>query len=213
MAALVPGTNRRPLCVSSSALVPVDVMIDLETLGTKPGSVVLSIGAVACQEGLEFTFYKQIDLRDSLYAGLEADPDTLSWWRKLNREAWLASTKRLEGVGDGLDTLKYVLEMFSDWLQDLRKGPDSAPTGRTLRLWGDAASFDLTLLSCAYRAAGVAVPWLYTEEACYRTLRAVLNSPKPASKLQHDALGDAQAQMVHLQEMLKVFAGLTGGAP
>lgn len=183
-----------------------DVMIDLETLGTVPGSVVLSIGA-ACSDSNTESFYDKIDIRDSLYAGLTADPATLKWWSQQSREAWLESTKvvPVPGEQDGQDTLRSRLGRFTAWLEVLRKGPDHSATGRKLRLWGDAASFDLVLLACAYRAANMPVPWKYTEEHCYRTLRQILKSDKPASKLQHDALGDARAQLLHLQELLKML--------
>lgn len=182
----------------------VDVMVDLETLGTTPGSVVLSVGAVAhAVPGGEF--YGKIDLRDSLHAGLTVDPDTMAWWRQQSQEAWRASAAASEDASLGL---RYVLGRFADWLSELRKGSSATATGAKLRLWGDSAAFDLVLLASAYRAAGKVVPWDYREECCYRTLRTLLNSEKPRSKVQHDGLSDAVAQMAHLQEMLTTF-----GAP
>lgn len=184
----------------------VDVMIDLETLGTAPGSVVLSIGAVAETA----TFHGKIDLRDSLHAGLTVDPDTMSWWRKQAASVWRDTAQAGEDPDLGL---RNVLGRFAEWLADLRKGDASSPTGAKLRLWGDSAAFDLGLLGCAYRAAGVVVPWDYREESCYRTLRNVLNSEKPRSKVQHDGLSDARAQFAHLQDMLTVLrnAGVSHG--
>jgi hypothetical protein len=47
-----------------------NVMIDIETLGTRPGSVILSIGA--CRfgaDGIGEEFYRAIDVLDSLMAG------------------------------------------------------------------------------------------------------------------------------------------------
>ncbi len=177
----------------------VDVMIDLETLGTTPGSVVLSIGGVT-SNGAEF--HGKIDLRDSLHAGLTVDPDTMSWWRKQPASVWRETARAGEEPSLGL---RFVLGSFADWLALLRQGDAKAATGAKLRLWGDSAAFDLSLLACAYRAAGVAVPWDYREEHCYRTLRNVLGSEKPRSKVQHDGLSDAKAQMTHLQEMLTIM--------
>lgn len=174
-------------------MTPIDIMIDLETLGTTPGSVVLSIGAVASEKTGDF--YVKIDLRDSLHLGLTVDPDTMSWWRKQSRDAWLASTTGDAGVYP-------MLSAFTKWLEDLRKGAAEQATGNALRLWGDASSFDLTLLACVYRAAGMPVPWNYREEFDYRTLRTLMGSEKPRSKVQHDGLSDAIAQLVHLQAML-----------
>lgn len=179
----------------------VDVMVDLETLGTTPGSVVLSIGAVANDPGRgQNAFLTKIDIRDSLHAGLTVDPDTMSWWRKQDREAWLSSTNASTSNSDG--AIREGLTQFAYWLAALRAGPDTAATGAALRIWGDASSFDLTLLACVYRAVSLPVPWNYTEEFDYRTLRTLMDSKKPRSKLQHDGLSDAIAQMSHLQELL-----------
>ena len=171
----------------------IDIMLDLETIGTRPGSVVLAIGAVPSEGD---PFYRKIDLRDSLYLGLTLDVDTMSWWRKQAREAWLSST-------DATVSLEFALIDFDEWLLAARKGSDAQTTGNKIRLWGDAASFDCVLLKGVYTAAGKHAPWNYTEEFCYRTLRTLLGSEKPRAKLQHDALSDARAQLFHLQEMLK----------
>ena len=184
----------------------VDVMIDLETLGTAPGSVVLSIGAVARPnwqnaDGLPYPLdfletLIRIDMRDSIFYGLSVDPDTMSWWRKQAREAWESSISAADAL-----PLSRALETFRDWLDKLRAAGEGV-TGSKLRLWGDSAAFDLVLLACAYRAAKLPVPWTYQEEYDYRTVRNLRRSEKPRSKLQHDGLSDARAQMDHLQRLL-----------
>lgn len=171
----------------------IEVMIDLETLGTQPGSVVMSVGAVASNDAV---YLQPVSIKDQLYAGLTVDPSTLAWWKQQSREAWEVSSS-------GRAALSESLADFANWLMDLRRGSENSATGEKLRLWGDSASFDLTLLTCVYRAANVPVPWNYREECCYRTLRNVLSSEKPAAKLQHDALSDARAQMEHLMQMLQ----------
>lgn len=177
----------------------VDVMIDLETLGTDPGSVILSIGAI-CVPGPEVDryeqFYTRIDPLDALYRGLSIDPKTVEWWRNQSQTAWRASV-----LGGG--SLEGALDAFSLWLEKLRAGQESAATGVSLRLWGDSAAFDLGLLKAAYKVSGLPVPWHYREEYCYRTLRQLKNSDKPKAKLQHDALSDAKAQLEHLRELLE----------
>lgn len=180
----------------------IDVMIDLETLGTTPGSVVLSIGAAASDSYTgpdDLNFHGKIDVRDSLHAGLTVDPDTMSWWRKQPADVWRETVQAGEDPDLGL---RSVLGRFTEWLATLRKGDPQSKTGAKLRLWGDSASFDLGLLAAACRAAGQPQPWSYQEEYCYRTLRNVLESEKPRSKTQHDGLSDAQAQLAHLQMML-----------
>ena len=60
------------------------IMVDLETLGTAPGSVILSIGAVRfdVEKGLLDEFYVNIDVESSQRLGLTIDGDTVMWWLK-----------------------------------------------------------------------------------------------------------------------------------
>lgn len=178
----------------------IDVMIDIETLGTQPGSVITQIAAVA--HGADYDFVQKIAVSSALRYKLSVDADTLSWWNKQSEEAWNAATLGGEPLG-------LVLKSFADFLAKLRKGSDESATGRTLRVWGDGANFDITLLECAYRACSLPIPWVYKEVNCYRTLRNVLDSKKPAAKVAHDALSDARAQCVHLREMLATIKDST----
>ncbi len=59
-----------------------NVMIDLETLGTRPGSVILSIGAVEFDRdlGLGREFYVELNQASSITAGLTTDDATVDWW-------------------------------------------------------------------------------------------------------------------------------------
>lgn len=66
------------------------VMVDLETLGTKPGSVILSIGAVTFdldgsgRDGR--TFYQRVNIQSCLDAGMTVDGDTVEWWFHPDRD-------------------------------------------------------------------------------------------------------------------------------
>jgi DNA polymerase III epsilon subunit-like protein len=59
-----------------------DVMVDLETLGTVAGCVVLSIGAVGFDmDGLDETgFHLTVNRESCEEAMLFVDPDTEAWW-------------------------------------------------------------------------------------------------------------------------------------
>src|SRR5574343_1015953 len=66
------------------------VMVDLETLGTRPGSAILSIAAVEfdlSDYSLAREFYIEIDRHDSERAGFLIQEDTLAWWAKQSPEA------------------------------------------------------------------------------------------------------------------------------
>ena len=67
-----------------------DVMIDIETLGTDPGSVILSIGAVEFDLKTGKTgeeFYQWIDLESSSNKGFSVSAGTIKWWMMQNKKA------------------------------------------------------------------------------------------------------------------------------
>lgn len=170
----------------------VDIMIDLETLGTAPGSVILSIGAAASDAA---DFFGPISLSASLYAGFTVDPETMTWWRKQSELVWSNQTK---GTTSPIQTLA----AFKSWIQSIRNGAPDAEAGNRIRVWGDGATFDCVLLEEAYRRVGLACPWSYQEVYCYRTLRQLKDSKKPIPKEHHNALSDAKTQLAHLKELL-----------
>lgn len=169
----------------------VDVMIDIETLGTVPGSVILSIGASAVAPDYEAACERKISIASALHAGLKIDEDTLAWWRKQDVRAWNAST-------NGQEDIDNALAAFWRWFDEQRKWGD------VLRVWGDGAIFDMGLIEAAYRVVGGKPPWKYGEVHCYRTLRQLMNSPKPklSDGEKHTALADARSQMIQLQQLL-----------
>ena len=76
-------------------------------------------------------------------------------------------------------------------------------------LWGNGASFDNIILANLYEAAarynyGLAAPWHFTKDRCYRTMKNLPNAPL----LQrvgtfHNPLDDARTQAIHLQQIFK----------
>jgi len=173
------------------------IMIDLETLGTQPGSIILSIGAVRFDltHGITGEFYTNIDVEDSQRHGLTLTASTVVWWMTQSDEARkaLASAKR---------PLRDALERFTKWArpEDFRNAPIMFPIDE---LWGNGSDFDNALLASAYKAAGLGVPWSYRANRCYRTMWSMFPEvpfEKPATA--HNALEDARAQAIHLQRIL-----------
>lgn len=162
------------------------VMVDLETLGTAPGCVILSVGAVEFDPvvGLGREFYGVIHTKSCTDAGLFIDPDTKAWWDKQNAEA----RKVLEQADDeesGAE-LSSVLEEFDAWL----------PKGALV--WGNGADFDNPILSAAYKAIGSKQPWGSWNGRCYRTLKSMYPAIKMVREgTYHNALSDAISQAKH----------------
>jgi DNA polymerase III epsilon subunit-like protein len=179
----------------------VEVMIDLETMGTDPYSPILAIGAVRFIAD-ETTypmppFYQAITLESCLEVGLRSKADTILWWMKQSSEA-----KRVFEDPQAV-SLPLALDAFTDWWG-----------ARPDRPWGNSASFDLGLLRDAYKACGKTAPWLqstygFANERCYRTLKSLPGME--AFKLQrkgthHNALDDAISQAHHCRNMLMYLA-------
>ncbi len=170
----------------------VDVMIDIETLGTRPGCCILSIAAVpfSLTAPLE-SFYERISIDSCIAAGLTVDDNTVAWWKKQDPVA-------MEEAFSGTAPIAEVLQRLNDYLATLG----------TVRVWGNGASFDVPLLEAALSACSMKPKWSYTNSLCYRTLKNLfpfLRQPAPTMK--HNALADAKAQAVHAEKLLKIITG------
>lgn len=157
------------------------VMLDLETLGTKPGCVIRSIGAVAFDPAAEIlgaAFYANLDRASCAAAGLTVDPDTEAWWARQSPQARARLEPDQRPLGEALDGF----DAF--WRQ-----------ANALQIWGHGASFDAPILEAAYRALGRRTPWSYANCRDTRTLYELADvAPDRADGLHHDALDDAKTQ-------------------
>ena len=172
-------------------------MLDLETLGTSAGAVVLSLGACKfdpLQVGVHGPyFHETIRVKTSLAAGLTIDGDTLKWWLDQSEEARRAAFK-------GEFSLTEALEHFNSWLREFGETKE-------LAVWGNGATFDNVLLRAAYDAAKLKPAWHFRGDKCYRTVINLLpEARRPAWErvgTHHNALDDAITQAVYLQKVYK----------
>jgi len=179
------------------------IMVDLETLGVKPGSVIVSIGAVVFDpktRQLGNTYYQVISLDSAMCEGLTVDPGTVQWW--------MSQSEPARAVFQDISALPLdiALVQFSCWVADQR-GDDE------FCLWGNGANFDNVLLRSAFQAVDIEPSWSPFEDRCYRTLKNLL----PHVKLQrggthHNALDDACTQARHAIELLCAMEKITEGA-
>lgn len=170
-----------------------DVMLDLETLGTEPFAPILSIGACTFHLGdvtgepITDTFYQAIDIESSLKLGMRPSGATLKWWMNQSEDA------RSVFQDPAACSLPDALDAFTDWVNS-----------RPVQVWGNSARFDCGLLAAAYRACSKELPWQFWNERCYRTMK---NLPGASSvSLQrmgthHNALDDAMSQADHLRSI------------
>ncbi|KKL76021.1 hypothetical protein LCGC14_2049070 [marine sediment metagenome] len=170
-----------------------DVMIDIETLGGAPRAMIMSIGAVKFEiEALEpyDTFYTNVTLDGQMR---EIHADTVRWWLQ---QSGAARESLFVGLELGLKESLYELAGFV-------KGAD--------RVWANGTTFDLVILSDAYKQLSIPVPWSYSQEMCLRPIRffgEVLGLSYSSFKADylgtlHNALDDARLQTIYLLSVLR----------
>ena len=168
------------------------VMVDLETMGTRPDAPIIAIGAVAFDaKAIHNEFYVVVDLADSVAKGAVMDPSTVLWWMKQSDEA--RSEFEREGRALGL-----ALGMFREWIGAYDVSG----------VWGNGASFDNVILSEAYRRMGNDAPWPFWKDRCYRTMKSISPVPMERGGTHHNALDDARSQAIHLQMISKEMGGV-----
>jgi hypothetical protein len=177
---------------------PLDTMIDLETMSTAPDAAVVAIGAVKFdrkrpwRECVSDRFYTNVSLEDAMRHGGRVGGDTVVWWLGQSE----AARKRLTETAPVkvLDALR----AFSAWL-----GKDNEA------VWGNGSDFDNVVLHRTYyRTRGAAdCPWTHRANRCYRTFRAErgrgVEMPTDLGLLAHYAVDDAAWQAMHLVKIME----------
>ncbi|CAM6783240.1 Exodeoxyribonuclease VIII-like protein [Leclercia adecarboxylata] len=173
------------------------LMVDLETMGKKPGAPIVSVGAVffdpaTGKAGAEF--YQVINLESSMSFGARPDASTILWWLKQSPEA------RSAILVDDTVGLVEALEQFLDFVAE-----NAANGSKTVQLWGNGSSFDCSLLEAAFELADTPFPIPHWN---YRDVRTVvelgeavgLNSRYeiPFEGDKHNALADARHQVKYV---------------
>lgn len=166
------------------------VMVDLETLSSKPTAAILSIGAVRFsfeEKALREDLYMVLDVGNCVDKGLRVDVDTIIWWMKQSDEA----RKVFFEKGYYLNVALLRLANF------IKQVPDT-------KVWGNGATFDNAILRNAYEVTGLVVPWSYKDDCCYRTMRTRFfpeaRCIMGVGGVKHNALDDARSQAKTLVE-------------
>jgi len=165
----------------------INVMVDLETMARCTNAVMCSIGAVkfTLEGEILDTFYCTVDAKDCKRYGLVIEEETLNWWRQQPKSVLQ------ELLRDNLPLTEALIK-FSAWF-----GRESLPT------WGNGVAFDNVILRNAYEAAGLTPPWIWWDDRCYRTMKAIIEVPPPKREgTHHNALDDAMFQAKHLQMIM-----------
>lgn len=180
-----------------------NVMIDLETLSTAPDAAIMSIGAVIFDPAtgeLGDKFHMRVDFKEAVGSG-RVDTDTLKWWIGQSEEAG-------KDVTSGTATPLEVLQAFTEFL------PDDAV------VWGNGATFDVTILASAYtRITNAVAPWKFSNVRDCRTVEDMATGICERSEFEregihHQALDDAIYQAEYISGMwMKLVDGRVTEAP
>lgn len=165
-----------------------NVMLDLETWGTRPGCAIRSVGAVTFDPYGTSTgdeFYLNIDDASCASAKLHKDPDTVRWWSQQSREAQ-------DSLLRDPVPLRKVAVAFCGWWRK----------SRGIFLWGQGANFDGVLWEHALRAVDHAPPWRFYDTRDTRTAYDMGQFDSRTIKRRgtyHNALDDAKHQVACVQ--------------
>jgi hypothetical protein len=165
--------------------------LDIETVGTKPGCAIVSIGAVSFNASgvTRNTYYKELSVKSQLALDLRMNPETLAWWLEQSIAAQTSLRTALTGGAE----LGEALDEFSLWYR--QQGFNA--------VWARGASFDFAILATAAQRARRELPWKFWEERCQRTLTALFPEVPQPLRLgtYHNALDDAGNQAQHIVDI------------
>lgn len=158
-------------------------MIDLETLGTKPGAAIKQIGWALFNEELQepviLSGLIHLDLQNCLDCGLVTDASTIEWWLEQGKEARDSMTKPGIKLSKALDELDTVWRIVG-----------------ASQVWAKPPGFDIAILDVAYRKLGRTAPWPHNKVRCMRTLLDLVPKgktfkPVVAHNAEHDSIAQA----------------------
>jgi hypothetical protein len=165
-----------------------DLMIDIETLGTGPTATILTIAAQVFDplgEGFpqHRHFYARVDTDSQ--PNRTMDNSTLEWWAQQPEIA-----KNEAFSEEGRVHLASCLESLGKLIWQANK------------IWANGPTFDMNILEHAFKEAGQNLPWMFYNVRDARTVYALypdLSIPPTT----HHALEDCRRQITMLQNTLK----------
>lgn len=170
----------------------VNVVVDLETASFRPDGAIIAIGAVIAGNP-DSKFFQTISLANCTAIGRHVDMEVMQWWQTQPEHLWA----RMFG---GTHTLKDVLVEFNNWLKQVCPDPEY------LRIWGNGAMFDNTLLVESANAVQVDMHWNYRSHMCYKTIRTLYRKTfdawlkaNPFEGTPHDPVADARHEAKFLE--------------
>ena len=174
-----------------------DAMIDIETLGTVSGNIILSIGYLEFDPRGKDDFLSllgngrnhiyQLDVTEQLDLGYTIDPETQEWWGKQSQEAQdrVFNTPPNTTFPDALTKLQSLLENVDD-------------------VWS-YGPMDFGMLEYGSRKETGKPLFFYRKWNDLRTLTKLMDfkwGDKPAGMVAHDPVHDCAWQALAVQKLM-----------
>lgn len=184
----------------------VDIMVDIETLGTTSDSTIFQIAAIA----FDITSGVRLDNFDRI-ADIEkndvmtVDGSTIKWWVDTDKELFAELLSR------GRSSSDQVLREFHRWLLDF------TDDWKPVYLWGNGILFDNKMIQHQFNKLGLHYPIHYKNDRDVRTIvdLACMKSGMKEKELkegiykvdlvEHDALDDVVWQIDLVRTCYKIL--------
>jgi len=166
--------------------------IDIETLGTKPDTVVLTIGGIKfdphADDGLHSEFYYRLDADEQIQNGRSVLDSTLDWWSKQDKSVYEEAMSV-----DNRTPVPGVLKALNKWLVGVDK------------IWCQGPLFDIGILQNLYAEMDLHHNWPFYIIRDSRTLFGLMDKDprKEIDFAAHNALADAIVQSLCIQKVYK----------
>jgi len=174
-----------------------DLMLDLETMGTEMDAVIVQIGACYFERSFGHIlgeFLINVDMNSCIDWGLSISPSTVWWWKKQSKEAQ-----------DALKTPEPV--KLEDAVEAFRAFTQENDSGHNCFLWCHP-NFDEPILKNAFNACGTNFPFKYYAVRDVRTavdLSGIDISEVVQNGTHHNALDDCKYQARLVSESFKII--------
>lgn len=168
------------------------IMLDLETLSTRPEAVVLTLGAIKFSpwdgdvdqgQGL----YIKPNVDEQLHMNRHVQDETVAWWSQQSEDV----REEAMGMDDriGIDAMLDQLNRFLVGVDDI---------------WCQGPAFDIVILENLYRQMQRPTPWQFWQIRDSRTLFGVHGDPREKGRAgAHNALIDCYYQARAVQQVYK----------
>ena len=180
-----------------------NIMIDVETLSTKTNAAIIEIAAVEFNKlsgEIGDTF--NVIIRPSEWGknNRDVDGETVLWWMKQSEEA----KKKYNNNEHNMFSLHNALCELSLFI----KKHDNADKqiDKSVVVWGNGATMDITILQSAYEHFNMETPWKFWAVNDCRTIVDLLPYVKEQTSfdgIKHNPIDDCKYQIKYVTDTIK----------